>query len=141
MIVVPCAEMEQRDAVAIATILSVAADEMAERELWEFDSWILTPIQQNQAFFGFDGDFPVAFATWGFFSEQTVRKYLGECVLDFEDWCDGNSFWLVDCVAPFGHGFKFARALQKQYVPRNVQTNWWRTGADRLGKYQPRMTH
>ncbi len=50
--------------------------------------------------FRFDG-VPRAMITWGWFSREVEKTYVGGGLLRSEDWRSGDHLWLVDLVAPY----------------------------------------
>lgn len=48
------------------------------------------------------GGLPTAYASWAFLSAEVERTYRETHRLRPNDWCCGDSLWLVDFVTPFG---------------------------------------
>lgn len=79
---------------------------------------------------------PVAYASWGFFSEKvsTVKMAATRELLLKDDYNTGKEIWLMDVIAPFGHAKKaIAKLLRiKQELGLGEQRiNFRRWHADR----------
>lgn len=59
---------------------------------------------------------PVAYASWGFFSQKVseIKMAATRMLLVREDYNSGNEIWLMDVIAPFGHAKKTIAQLLKK---------------------------
>ena len=73
---------------------------------------IFPPIRLKQAVFVFEKDECVGFCTWGFFSKAVAEGFVSRTrPLEPPDWTSGSDLWIVDMIAPYGHGARFSRWL------------------------------
>ena len=63
---------------------------------------VIPPISLAQYRIISNGQFPVAYASWAFFSPEAERRYiLNPTLIDIEDWNSGERMWFIDFISPF----------------------------------------
>lgn len=79
--------------------------------------WFVYPILLNQYFTIYDKNKLVAFLSYGFLNKQAENKWLTKAY-DFtlDDWTSGSNLWLIDCLAPYGHGPKICKIARKHHA-------------------------
>lgn len=56
----------------------------------------------------------IGFGTFAFLSEEAEAGYLdGSRKIQPMDWIAGDRIWLIDAIAPFGHGKAVAREIRR----------------------------
>ena len=62
--------------------------------------------------------FPVGFVCWAFLSDEIDKLYAeGKYKIKPADWNSGNNGWIIELIAPFGHGKKIISELRNQIFP------------------------
>ena len=76
--------------------------------------------------------FPRAFITWAGLSPAAEMSFaVDHRPLAPEDWTSGDSVWLVDFAAPFGHFDQMLPLLVRNPDLRRVRTLWHNAAGDR----------
>ena len=119
-----------------AHLLGEVAWLMAHSELhhkWPvgaLQQWVATPLLRGQfrLYHQANGQ-PVGYVSWAFFNEDAELRYQKDSqAVQPADWNSGDRLWVIDFVAPFGHGKKIVNDLATNIFPS-------RTGkALRIGK-------
>lgn len=81
--------------------------------------WVSTPFRLGQfrIYHRRDGQ-PVGFLSWAEFSEDAEKRYLEDCqTIAAEDWNSGDRLWVIDFIAPFGHGRKIMDDMSTNLFP------------------------
>ena len=87
---------------------------------------IVPPVNLNQCVGIFEKGYLVAWASWGFLSEEKSDMFLeGNYRLQPEDWRCGNTLVFMDFVAPFGHTKKLYRMCRNLF-PKYPKAEWRR---------------
>lgn len=61
---------------------------------------------------------PVAYVSWGFFSEEAERRFVRAPIrISPDDWKSGSRIWFIDFIAPFGDGTWLHRELRNNLFP------------------------
>jgi cytolysin-activating lysine-acyltransferase len=82
--------------------------------LADLEWMVLPPILLGQFRIMYDGGKPVAFAAWGYLSEEAeARLQQPNPRLQPNDWKSGDRLWLVSVIAPFGHGEKMLEDVRR----------------------------
>lgn len=64
---------------------------------------------------------PVGFVTYAFLSHQVENKLLNrEGAMLPEDWKSGEQPWVIDVLAPFGHGPAIVKELRVHQFPNDI---------------------
>lgn len=72
------------------------------------------PLQLGQYVTLQEGDKIVGFATYAMLSAEASDAFTHSTrKLQPEDWRSGPEIWLIDCIAPWGHGTVVARLLRQ----------------------------
>jgi len=62
--------------------------------------------------------FPVGFVCWAFLSDEIDKLYAeGKYKIKPDDWNSGKNVWIIELIAPFGHGKKIISELRNQIFP------------------------
>lgn len=63
---------------------------------------VIPPITLGQYRIISDGAFPVAYASWAFFSPEAEQRYIvSPSQIDIKDWSSGDRMWFIDYISPF----------------------------------------
>lgn len=122
---------------------------------------VIPPINlgQYKIIYGKEG-FPVAYASWAFFSKKTEFRYIVKpSQIQLQDWNSGDRMWFIDYISPFSvrHTLhlksllrvefpdRFARALRVTpkgrtgkiltYFGKNVPKGWRATADAQILSY------
>lgn len=82
---------------------------------------VIPPISHGQCRILVENEFPVAYASWAYLSEEAERRYiLQPSQIRLEDWTSGNRLWFIDYVSPFSlrHSFHLNRLLRQDFSDR-----------------------
>lgn len=82
---------------------------------------VVPPIANAQIKIIRDGDFPVAYASWAFFSDEAELRYIANpSQIKLEDWRSGERLWFIDFVSPFSarHTLKLKSQLRERFPDR-----------------------
>ena len=64
---------------------------------------------------------PVGFICWAFLSDEIDTLYgEGKHKLKPTDWNSGKNFWIIELIAPFGHGKLIISELRYKIFPSRV---------------------
>ncbi len=99
--------------------------------------------------------YPRAFITWASLNEENQIKFaLEESYFGADQWASGENIWLVDLVAPFGHGpdvqkeiianmtndemktIQMVRARRKPSEDKPTRISQWKRGNDGEVKFR-----
>ena len=62
--------------------------------------------------------FPVGFVCWAFLSDDIDKLYTeGKYKLKPVDWNSGANGWIIELIAPFGHGKQIMLELRRKIFP------------------------
>lgn len=65
--------------------------------------------------------FPVGFVCWAYLSDEIDKLYAeGKYKIKPQDWNSGKNGWIIELIAPFGHGKKIISELRNQIFPDQV---------------------
>ena len=124
-------DIDMHGALVAAMGLWIRSEDYATRTLENFELYASTPIFQGNAVVAIDErDRALGIATYAFFDDYRVSKYLRKMDLTPEDWNSGSHFWLIDVIAP-GVGSEMALALRKSL--KGIDVSWWRRKKDVVG--------
>jgi cytolysin-activating lysine-acyltransferase len=77
---------------------------------------------------------PIAYISWAFFNEASVKAYIkGTRKLQLSDWNSGKELWAMDFIAPFGDVAKIIRKCKKVLGGPSKSKRW--KGKQVCGKY------
>lgn len=84
--------------------------------------WILPPIHFDQFRIYRDGrGQPVGWVSWAWMNEAESEAFTsGPFEFDIPVWTGGDKLWIVDLVAPHGHGRKIVNDLRTNVFPGDV---------------------
>lgn len=89
---------------------------------------IVSAIELNQFVLYTDIDRPVGFVSYAFLSPDVERKILGRTgSMERADWNSGPQPWVIDVLAPFGHGPSIVTDLRKTQFPDSIVMSIRRT--------------
>lgn len=75
---------------------------------------LATPLNLGQCVVLQEGGELVGFATFAMMSDEASEAFTRATrKLQPQDWTSGDNIWLIDCIAPYGHGTVVARLLRK----------------------------
>lgn len=76
---------------------------------------IVLPIKLNQYRSYSVGDRPVGFVTWAYVSDDLLAALAADQTVEMavQDWRGGRNIWLMELLAPFGHGRVIANDLRR----------------------------
>jgi len=61
---------------------------------------------------------PVGFVCWAYLSDEIDKLYVeGKYKIKPQDWNSGNNGWIIEMIAPFGHGKKIITELRNEIFP------------------------
>jgi len=95
-------------------------------------------------------DVPRGVVTWGLLSADCERKYLsGEGLDEFDQWNSGEQLWIMDIMAPWGHGKEIIKNIKdtvpvdsvktiREHKNRRMVLEWYRASGTK--KWQSRTT-
>ena len=64
---------------------------------------------------------PVGFLCWAFLSDEVDKLYSqGNYKLQPQDWNSGGNGWIIELIAPFGHGKDIIAELRNKIFPDRV---------------------
>ncbi|MFS2015411.1 toxin-activating lysine-acyltransferase [Massilia sp. CT11-108] len=97
-------------------------------------AWIETPINIDQikVFFDPTTSLPLGYVTWAWLAPDVEQRWLTDpdATLHFSEWNEGGRLWIMDFVAPFGHGYDMARYMQRHMFPDCVEAHSIRRDQD-----------
>lgn len=65
--------------------------------------------------------FPVGFICWAFLSDDVDKLYAeGKYKLKPQDWNSGQNGWIIELIAPFGHGKQIISELRRKIFPNKT---------------------
>jgi hemolysin-activating ACP:hemolysin acyltransferase len=102
-------------------------------------AWLRMPIKLGQILFLTSWErIPLGFATWAFVGNRILeRLQSGEQDLPLlEDWNDGEHLWIVDVVAPQGHGAELLRHLKLLLSVNHNLAHYRRRGHSREAPFR-----
>lgn len=104
----------------LSSLTPVHRDRMLTQAVYTFE----TPLRLGQYHIFRQNGFPRGFVTFAGLSNQAERRFaIRQEALKPEDYASGNSFWLVDLVAPFGQIRQMVRQLKKSIPHHRVRAN------------------
>ena len=108
-------DISQTEALGSAVWLWMQSPRHSQRAIGELSARLLPAIMKDQYILGFEGNTPVFFAAWAWFSKAAETRYVADPnqLLTEEDWRSGDRFWATDWIAPYGHSIEAANALKK----------------------------
>lgn len=113
---------------------------MAQSEMhkeWPIASimqWVVPALLNNQYRLYRQGDKPIGYVSWGWFSEEVEKGYaLDPTSLQPMNWKSGDRLWLLDWIAPVGGTSEIARDLKNNIFPNEVgRALRWKTTSDTM---------
>ena len=111
-----------------AHLLGEIAWLMAHSDLhrnWEvgaLQQWVSPALQLKQfrLYHQKDGQ-PVGYIAWAFLTDDKAEKYKdGSTEVFPEDWNAGENLWVMELIAPFGHGTKIINDMKHNIFPDKV---------------------
>src|SRR5574343_1498135 len=65
--------------------------------------------------------YPVGFICWAFLSDEVDKLYgEGKYKLKPQDWNSGENGWIIELIAPFGHGKQIISELRRKIFPNKT---------------------
>ena len=111
-----------------------------ELRIGDIDRLLAAPIMLNQYRIWREGSRPVAYASWGYLSDEARERHLARAgLVRARDWDSGAELWFMDFIAPFGNVIKYVRDLHCQFPDHKVAfiSRSYGTGkVQRLGSYR-----
>lgn len=99
--------------------LAMKSPEHRARTLAELEQAILPAVMLRQFRLWRNHDQPIAFAAWALASEEVAARIAaGERALSPAEWRSGDTFVIVDLIAPYGGHEGFERALREMMEGR-----------------------
>lgn len=81
----------------------------------DIERLVVPPLDLGQCILLKEGLLPVAWGSYAFLTPEAEAGYRsGLRRLQADDWNAGDRLWLVDVVAPFGHGPQVTSALRRK---------------------------
>lgn len=76
---------------------------------------VALPITLNQYRMYWINQSPVGFATWCYVSDDVLARLVNDDYVELTvgDWRGGHNIWLMDLLAPFGHGAAIVNDLRR----------------------------
>ena len=66
---------------------------------------------------------PRGLVTWGMLDDDAAQKHISGSGLDtFEEWRSGSQLWIMDIVAPWGHGGEIIKNIKETIQVDSVKT-------------------
>jgi cytolysin-activating lysine-acyltransferase len=128
--------MKSRNTVLDCLYLFNQSDDHRLYTLVEFNNYCLFPLIYKKARLFYDGDQPIGFVSWAWFTTEEAEDFLSERWMpDEKVWSrpdiidDQYQLWGIDFIAPFGHTTKVMRGMMKYSqteLGRRVPANWRR---------------
>lgn len=86
-------------------------------KIQHFSSVVLPPVQLNQyRIYHNAKKQPVGFVSWAMLSKEAEQKFLNQATpLTLEEWASGDSIYIMEFIAPYGHAQKITTDLKKRY--------------------------
>ena len=82
---------------------------------------VIPPVSSGQYRVIMEGGFPVAYASWAFFSAEAEKRYiLNPSLIDIHDWNSGDRMWFIDYISPFStkHTLRLKSELREIFPKR-----------------------
>lgn len=82
---------------------------------------VIPPISLGQFRIISNGTFPLAYASWAFFSPDAELRYIANpSKIDIKDWVSGDRMWFIDYISPFSprHTLQLKSELRKMFPNR-----------------------
>ena len=131
-------DTQKKDFLGVATLLRDCDNYHKDYDAEEIRKYFLQPILNGTYVTVWQDDKMMSIGIYGYLSEDVVRKWLTHHYdLTGEDWNSGSQIWLVDILAPYGHGIATCRELRKRAGELNLlgkNVNFIRTYKD--GRYK-----
>lgn len=79
---------------------------------------LLPAIKHGQFILASEQDKPVFYLSWARMSLEAEARYLQQhpMLMPAADWISGDRIWLLDCVAPFGHGLPLRHIVTRLFA-------------------------
>lgn len=110
---------ERYNLIGQITSLMLSSDVHRQYLIDDIGAMFLPAIHLNQfrLYKNKDGD-PIGLVTWAFLSDDLDKKYQkGGIKLGLEDWKSGNTIWIIDFIAPYGHVKQIVKDLRCNIFP------------------------
>jgi len=129
-------DQQKKDFIGVASLLKVCNNYHKDYDSGEISKYFLQPILNGTYVTIWEDDQIMSIGVYGFLSEEVVRKWLTKHYdLNGEDWKSGTQLWLVDILAPYGHGPATCRKLRNHVADLPYKrVNFIRTYKD--GRYK-----
>lgn len=138
-------EAGHTEALGAAAFLAMHSPVHRSWSLADAERLFVPPIKVNQgSLYILEGRY-IGFVTWAFLNEEVADDFLsGRAKLMPQHWTGGQTPWIIDLLAPFGHVRQMVTHLRKEIFPgvacvQSVRrredgqirkTNlWWGSGA------------
>lgn len=101
---------------------------------------VLPPVHLNQfRIYHNKNKTPIGLATWGFFTNDVLERYLaGDVVLTLDEWKNGDRLVFTDFIAPYGHAKLIVHDLRNNIFP---QATGCSIRFDAAGKPRKKVRH
>jgi cytolysin-activating lysine-acyltransferase len=116
-------------AVGYACMVMAAAPVHAERQMHCVRSVIEPAVAHKTIRFYFnEGGRPVGYVAWALLGAEAERRVLKTARTDLHmsEWTEGDSLWIIDMLAPFGHLKHIMRDLRDVLFAEHAQVRYCR---------------
>lgn len=104
-----------RDAERLGAVVGLMMESPLHKR-WTVDTLsrlVVPPLDLEQCIFVTDDDQVVGWGSWAFLSADTEQQFTdANYRLQASDWRVGDRLWLIDAVAPWGHGSRVATEMR-----------------------------
>lgn len=88
----------------------------------EINHWFIPPLLLNQYITIYENNKLVAFITYANLDRISENCWLTQGKsLDLDSWNSGSNIWMIDCLAPFGHGSRICSSLRKRFHAQGLK--------------------
>lgn len=120
-------DAEYMQQIGIATYLSSRAPKYQFFQISCLRLWIEPAIQHRQISFFYDSfGLPIGYISLAFISDDTAARLINDEIflLHESEWNEGDNYWIIDFVAPFGHALKILQEFRRKFVGGNFELNY-----------------
>ncbi|MBV8046220.1 MAG: toxin-activating lysine-acyltransferase [Paludibacterium sp.] len=126
----PC---NQSEALGAATWLWMQSPLHRDAPLHALSQLLLPAIVKGQFVLLSEQGKPVCFLSWARFSRVAEYRYLHNppIAMALADWDSGSREWILDLIAPFGHGARVVQLLRKRLLAGHIMRSLYHRGSER----------